>query len=111
MKRLLLLGATGKLGLAIQKTFSSNFALFTPTRTQLNVQEPKELENYIKTIQPHIVCNCIAFMGDACARNSDLAYAINRDLPANLAQLSVQYNHTLIHVLKLIFSYLISHLK
>ena len=99
MKRLLLLGATGKMGLAIQKIFSHSFVLYTPTRAQLNVQDPKQLETYINMVQPHVVCNCIAFMGlDACEAHHTQARAINRYLPKRLARLSTQYHHTLLHI-------------
>lgn len=97
-RRILLLGHTGKMGLALHKTFQQAGEIIGRNSTDLDAANPVAVRELVTHCRPDVVLNTIAFMGvDACEKEPATAQRINSLLPRQLAQLSADHGFTLIH--------------
>lgn len=97
-RRLLLLGATGKLGTAVRRAFENDHEIVGMGRREFDAENPAELERWIDHVSPDIVVNAVAFGGiEACAQQPDRARSINAALPWRLAKLSRERGFVLAH--------------
>ena len=101
MKKVLILGAKGNLGIQLVKVFKKDYRVLAWDRENLDFLDFKKLAEKIKTEKPEIIINAVAYNNvDACEEDDkelDLAYKLNRDLPKNLAQIAVKLNSRLVH--------------
>ncbi|MGF7145345.1 dTDP-4-dehydrorhamnose reductase [Anaerotaenia torta] len=107
MKRVMITGASGQLGLALcrlmkgqaryeilQTGVDENSAL-----NRLDITDEAEVENYIKENRPDIIINCAAFTAvDLCESQEDTAYRVNALGVRYLAQASERIGAKLVHV-------------
>lgn len=102
--RILLTGADGQLGRAIQSIFDTEDVILTdvcPSNNihSLDITDLDEVMNVIKDCNPDTIINCAAMTNvDGCEINSVAAYQINAIGPRNLAIACNELNKELIHI-------------
>ena len=102
--QILVLGSNGLLGSEFRELLDKNAKFNTSfsSRKELDVTDKAELEKQIKqwsnTNNQKVVINCTAYTNvDKAETDQDLAFQINRDTSAHLAELSVKHKFKLIH--------------
>jgi dTDP-4-dehydrorhamnose reductase len=75
--KVLLVGGSGQLGLAIRSRWTSD-EIVAPSHEELDLDHKGPLEHAIDAAQPEILVNCAAFHNvDVCESQSERAFAIN----------------------------------
>lgn len=98
LKKILLLGDTGKVGNAIRSVMSKDFIIIGKNSSNFDPYNFKFIENVVQEEKPEIVINTIAMMGiDPCELDPAKAFLLNAMLPKALAELSAKYNFVLVH--------------
>lgn len=89
MKKVLITGAKGQLGLALQKELSeSEYEQITTDVEELDITNIAQVQAFIKEKQPDIIINCAAYTAvDRCEEKEeqDKVYQINALGPRNLS--------------------------
>ena len=113
-QKILILGATGKVGEAITRMFlsetddtrlilcTSNIKKISPElrceAVEINYLDPKNIETVLKKYSPRCIVNAAAMTGvDACEDDKALAMKLNCDLPKMLAKYAKKKKIHLIH--------------
>tara|TARA_B100000315_G_C14510757_1_gene556827 strand:+ start:289 stop:1170 length:882 start_codon:yes stop_codon:yes gene_type:complete len=97
-KRVLLLGSTGKMGIALQDAFQNAYHVFGKNSKDFDACSPKTVDPLVEDIRPNIVLNTVAFLGiDPCEREPEKALHINTIFPKHLAELSEKKGFVLVH--------------
>ncbi len=97
-KKILLLGATGKMGCALKEVFSSEYSVICVSSRDFDALDPIQVEGMISTADPDIVINAVAMLGiDPCETEPEKAMQINALYPKILAELSRSRRYLLIH--------------
>lgn len=109
MKRIMITGAAGQLGLALNRllkdrpeyelyrtdTFDSEDGIIK----SLDITDEAAVNNYIVSHRPDIIINCAAMTAvDLCETEQEKAYKINALGPKYLAQAAEKHNAKLIHI-------------
>lgn len=95
MKKVLILGYTGKVGSALMNVYKNAIGL---NSKDFNALDCSSIDYIIKKIKPDIVINCVAYQGiDMCETNPKKALIINGTFPKHLSTLSKHIKFTLIH--------------
>jgi dTDP-4-dehydrorhamnose reductase len=98
MKKVLLLGGTGKMGKALNSVFSKEYNVISVGSKDLDVRNENEVRKIIKNNKPDIVINTVAFLGiDPCEQDPIKAFEMNMVHPMGLAKLSNEFNFLLVH--------------
>ena len=98
MKKVLLLGSSGKLGAAIGEILSSDYEVVGVNSTNLDVCENARLDKLVGDTGPNLVINAVVKSGiDQCEEDPHASLLVNSILPKNLAILSSKYKFKLIH--------------
>lgn len=98
MRKIVLLASTGQVGFELNRQLQPLGQVITVGRHDVNFSDTDALTNYIDKLQPDIIVNAAAYTAvDNAESDSDNAYAINRDLPSALAQLSKSLDAWLVH--------------
>ena len=98
MKKVLLLGHTGKLGSALSKSLSSDYLVSGKNSSDFDAENFERVTELIYESQPDIIINSVAFMGiDACELQPGKAQLINTLFPGHLAKLAAKLGITLVH--------------
>jgi dTDP-4-dehydrorhamnose reductase len=83
----LVTGASGQVGGALQERAPANTQLNTLTRAELDISDDRAVETVLATIRPDVVINAAAYTAvDRAEDEVELARAINARGPANLAR-------------------------
>lgn len=99
MTRVLLIGRAGQVGQELQKTLAPLGEVIGFGREELDLTEPEQIRQMIRSTQPNLVVNAAAYTAvDKAETEVDLAYAINRDAPAAMAESAQQMGIPLIHI-------------
>jgi dTDP-4-dehydrorhamnose reductase len=102
--KVLITGANGQLGYALQKTSSlfaveKNIELIAVTRGELNLAQPELISSVLDNFFPDMIINAAAYTAvDKAESEPALAQLINADAVKQIAIWCRQYNKTLIHV-------------
>lgn len=97
-KKLLLLGSTGKMGLALRKTFEPEFEIIGKNSKDFNALDLESVREVINAAKPDILINTVAFLGiDPCEKEPDRAFKINTLYPKYLAELSNKLGYLFVH--------------
>ena len=97
-KKLLLLGSTGKMGVALHNAFKSAYDVFGKSSKNFEAYSPKTVDPLIDEIGPDIVVNTVAFLGiDPCELEPEKAFHLNTMFPKHLAELSEKKDFVLVH--------------
>ena len=88
-RKILITGAEGQLGIALQRTLSDKFDVFPTDKIDsesssigssknMDITERSDVENTIKEVNPDIIINCAAYTDvDESERNKDQAHMVN----------------------------------
>ena len=98
--KILVTGANGQVGHCLQQQLSeSSWEFVALTRAELDISDTHAVENAVQQIRPDIIINAAAYTAvDKAEQERELAFAINRDGPANLARAANQINAAILHI-------------
>lgn len=98
MKRFLILGARGQLGVELQNAFSGAGAVTALDRSACDLADSSCIRSAIRAAHPDVILNAAAYTGvDRAESEQDLAMRINGDAPGILAEEAQKTNTLLIH--------------
>lgn len=98
MKKILLLGSTGKIGTAIKNVFGEDYHVISKNSRDFDAINFEQVRNLVKETQPDIVMNAVAFVGiDQCEKEPENALRLNTLYPKLLAELSNDMGFLLVH--------------
>ncbi|MFA6513960.1 MAG: NAD(P)-dependent oxidoreductase [Patescibacteria group bacterium] len=98
--KIIILGGQGNLGSQLVKVLEQDYEVFSFDRSDFNALDKEALFSTVGDIRPDILFNCVAYNAvDKCEDKSSYleALALNRDLPASLAELALRLDFVLIH--------------
>jgi dTDP-4-dehydrorhamnose reductase len=102
LRRVLVLGGSGQLGSAACDLLSREGAeVVAPSRSELDLADADAVERYLAGSGAGLVINAAAFTdvtGAERPENRQIAFAVNRDLPAALASATRRSGIRLVHV-------------
>lgn len=109
MKRILITGANGQLGLALNQILSdkSEYQVYLTGRRMnkdnniniLDITDEAMVKSVVSDITPHIIINCAAMTAvDLCETEKDKAYRVNALGPKHIAKAASKIGAKLIHV-------------
>jgi dTDP-4-dehydrorhamnose reductase len=99
--KILVTGKNGQVGRCLVKQLSTmpDVTLLALDRDQLDITDPINVNNLVAEFIPNIIINAAAYTAvDKAEQERELAYAINRDGPYNLAVAANNINATIIHI-------------
>lgn len=96
--RILLTGPTGQVGGALLDTLPSLGEVVPLDRAELDLARPEAIRAAVRRVEPQIIVNAGAYTAvDEAEREEALAYRINADGPAVLAQEAAHLGALLVH--------------
>lgn len=97
--KVLITGANGQVGWELQRTTPPGYKLFPLTHGDLDITNADAVMETIDQIHPEVIINAAAYTAvDKAEQERDLAYAVNAQGAANIAQASVSVGARLIHI-------------
>ena len=97
-KKMLLLGASGKMGTALSRHLQRDYRIIPKTSRDFDALDFEQTRQLIQEIRPDYIINSVAFMGiDPCEKNPDRAYHLNGLFPKLLASLAREHGSVLVH--------------
>ena len=97
--RLLVTGADGQLGRALQEVERDKVQIIPLPRSQLDITNPDAIDNARRDCRPDVVVNAAAYTAvDRAEANMEAAYKVNRDGPAMLAAACATADTAFIHI-------------
>jgi dTDP-4-dehydrorhamnose reductase len=99
--KILITGKNGQVGscLVDQLSKMSDVTFLALDREQLDITDATQVNKVVTEFQPNIVINAAAYTAvDKAEQECQLAYAINRDGPKNIALAASKINATIIHI-------------
>jgi len=97
-KKVLLLGSTGKMGLALKEAFGDNYSLSGKNSRDFDAANFEQVRKLIEENNPDIVLNTVALLGiDPCEKEPEKAFRLNTLYPKFLAELSNDKGFLLAH--------------
>ena len=110
MKKIIVTGCNGQLGIAVNKLLGEDdqYSLvntdvsdpgFVKVDKLLDITNIEEVEQFVSEVKPYAVINCAAYTAvDAAETHLDLNYKINALGPRNLAIAAEKYGAKLVHI-------------
>lgn len=106
MKKIIVTGANGQLGRAVNIAFADrsdiqlvNTDVGNPDIAQMDITDIDKVMEFVREIKPDAIINCAAHTNvDACETQVDLAYKINAIGPRNLAIAASETGARLMHI-------------
>lgn len=97
--KILVLGRIGQVGHELARgRWPAGFTVDFVERPQFDLTRPKEARDIVVATRPDIIVNAAAYTAvDAAEANPDIAFAINRDGPAALAEACREIGAALVH--------------
>jgi dTDP-4-dehydrorhamnose reductase len=95
---ILLLGKDGQVGRELQRTLLPFGDVAALNRAQADLSHPSELEHLLGRIKPDLIVNAAAYTAvDRAESDRDIAFLINRDAVAVLADYAAHHEALLVH--------------
>lgn len=98
--KILVIGSKGQLGheLLIQGN-NSGYEILPADLPELDITDKTQVKHWLEKFRPSFVVNSAAYTNvDKAETEIDLAFAVNRDGPANLAEICALFKVPLIHI-------------
>src|SRR5205809_8000801 len=96
--KLVIVGAGGRLGAALVRTYREKFGVIGFNHAQLDLANRDEMRRKLGAIDFDVLINCAAFTNvDLCETQRDLAFKINAEAPRVLAEICREKKAKLIH--------------
>ncbi|HEY6446781.1 MAG TPA: dTDP-4-dehydrorhamnose reductase [Acidobacteriaceae bacterium] len=96
--RILILGASGQLGIELQRSFAGTNPLVAADREIADLASPEQLRAIVRRVQPHVILNAAAYTAvDRAESEPQVAAAINERAPRILAEEARQINALFVH--------------
>jgi len=96
--KILLTGCNGQVGWELQRTLLPLGSLICADRTQANFTELDTLRYFVRKHEPDVIVNAAAYTAvDKAESEGDLAYRINAEAPAVIAEEAYNLNALLLH--------------
>lgn len=98
-KKTLLLGHTGKMGIALEEVLSDgDYEVIGKSSRNFDAEDFDGVRTLLTQVKPEVVINTVAFLGiDGCEKDPMTAISLNTLYPKFLAELSNQENFLLMH--------------
>lgn len=97
-KKILLLGSTGKMGIALTEALSGKYEVAGKNSRDFDAADFEAVRKLINDNKPDILINTVAFLGiDPCEKEPQRALQLNTLLPKFLAELSNEKDFLLVH--------------
>jgi len=97
--RLLILGATGRLGGTLAQVYASHYEVLTPGRTELDLSRPETIAQELAHLDFDVVINTAAITHpDACEDDPSLAIRVNAESAGIVAQICANRQVRCIHI-------------
>jgi dTDP-4-dehydrorhamnose reductase len=97
--RVLLLGSTGQLGLALQASRPDHVALTVAGRDQVDLANPEAVEDFVSNTPADLIVNAAAYTAvDKAESEEELAFQINAKSVGAMAAAAARSDARLIHV-------------
>jgi dTDP-4-dehydrorhamnose reductase len=97
--RVLVTGAGGQLGMALQPVAPSGIEMLALARSGLNVLDASRLSEVMTRWRPDVVINAVAYTSvDLAETESSRAFELNAEAPRRLAEAAASTNARLVHV-------------
>jgi len=94
----LLTGKTGQLGAELNRLLPSLWAVIAPERNKLDLSEPEEIRQIMRSIKPQLIVNAAAYTAvDAAETDEADALAVNAEAPRSLAEEAKRLGALLVH--------------
>lgn len=96
----MILGSQGNLGFQFIKELEPDHEVFAFDKEDFDVLDKNELLKHLQEVRPEILINCVAYNAVDQAETKDgyeAALLLNRDLPARLASLALEFGFLLVH--------------
>jgi dTDP-4-dehydrorhamnose reductase len=98
MLTIILLGASGQLGQALQRDLTALGTVLTPTRQELDLTDLTAVKAWFAPQQVDVIINAAAMTDvDGAERNAELCEALNHQLPATLGAIAKDKHSWLCH--------------
>ena len=95
---ILLSGANGQLGWELNHTLSPQYEVHALERSKLDLTNSKQIRQRVSEIKPDIIINAAAYTAvDKAEQEPELAFAVNAEAPAILAEEAARIDASLIH--------------
>lgn len=101
MKKIIVTGCNGQLGIAINKQYEGNIniELINTDVAQLDITNIDKVMELVKEVKPWAIINCAAYTNvNACETDADNAYRINAIGPRNLSIAATEVRAKLVQV-------------
>lgn len=101
MKKIIVTGANGQLGRAINLQYAGNteYELINTDVGELDITNIDKVMKFVREICPYAIINCAAYTAvDACEKEEDLAFRINALGPRNLSIAAEETGAKMMHV-------------
>ena len=96
--RILLTGVTGQVGSALRAPLATFATVLQADRSQLDLSQPATLSNALDQLKPDLIVNPAAYTAvDLAEDERDLAFRVNCDAPAAMAQWARRHGIPLLH--------------
>lgn len=97
-KKILLLGSTGKMGVALKNVFENDYLVICKNSRDFDAFDFNQVTNLVKETQADIVISTVAYVGiDRCEKEPEKALRLNTLYPKLLAELSNKMGFLLVH--------------
>src|SRR3954469_6346683 len=99
MKRLVIIGAGGRLGAALAREYSGAFDVVGFNHAQLDLGKPEQLRATLGSLEFNALINAAAQTNvDRCETERDEAFALNAEAPRVLAEICAEKQARFIHI-------------
>src|SRR3954471_20639035 len=99
MKRLIIVGAGGRLGAALAREYAGQFDVVGFNHAQLDLGKPDQLRATLSSLEFDVLINSAAQTNvDRCETHGDEAFALNAEAPRVLAEICAGKQARFIHI-------------
>ena len=96
--KILLIGADGQLGRALERSVKAPFAVTSTSRTECDLADGEALRDLLERARPDLIVNAAAYTSvDAAETHRDDAFAVNATAPGIMAEWAEFHGSALIH--------------